>query len=381
LESLRPDVEALSAIERGAATPGERRSAEWVAQRLRQAGARDVTVSGFRYQRSWAYGSVPASLAGLAAARLGGVRGAALALAALATYEADFTGRSQWLRDLLPKHDAHNVTARIPAAGERLRTVVLVAHHDAAHTGWIWNPKVTESGRRRAAETGKTPPFSAPAFAAAGLVALGSLLGLRLPRLVGGAIFAGGALAAVQCARSPVVPGASDNASGVAGVIALAELYAGEPLDATEVLIVVPGCEESGMGGMRAWMEDAGRRLDARSTLVVGLDTLGAGEPVVATGEGMTGHYREEDLAWADRGAERAGLPAPRRFRLGGWTDPLVAVNAGLPAVSLLSIRDGGFTNYHLPTDTPERVDWQSVETCVKLAAGVVGAWAADRAR
>ena len=48
------DVEALSAIERRATTPGERRSAEWVADRLRDAGARDVRLTEYHGHSSWA---------------------------------------------------------------------------------------------------------------------------------------------------------------------------------------------------------------------------------------------------------------------------------------------------------------------------------------
>ena len=56
----------------------------------------------------------------------------------------------------------------------------------------------------------------------------------------------------------------------------------------------------------------------------------------------------------------RAGLPAPRRFRLGGSTDPVLARLGGLPTLSLLSLRGNAFSDYHLPTDTPDRVDWRA---------------------
>jgi Zn-dependent M28 family amino/carboxypeptidase len=175
------------------------------------------------------------------------------------------------------------------------------------------------------------------------------------------------------------VPGASDNATGVAAVLALVERFATAPLAGTEVVAVFPGCEESGMGGMAAWMRSPeARALDPARTLVLGLDTLGAGEPVVLAAEGppRRQRYRDADLAWADRGAARAGLPPPRRFTIGGWTDPVLALEAGLPTISLLSVRDGGFTNYHLPTDTPDRVDWGSVDACTRLAVGIAEAWA-----
>jgi DNA-binding response OmpR family regulator len=61
--------------------------------------------------------------------------------------------------------------------------------------------------------------------------------------------------------------------------------------------------------------------------------------------------------------------PDVARVRIGGWTDPVLALFAGIPAISLVSMRDGGFTNYHLPSDTPDRVDWDSVEACLRLAA------------
>jgi hypothetical protein len=86
--------------------------------------------------------------------------------------------------------------------------------------------------------------------------------------------------------------------------------------------------------------------------------------------------YRDEDLAWADRGAALAGVAPPRRFTIGGWTDPVLALQAGLPTISLLSVCGRGFTNYHVPEDTPERVNWESVESCLRLAAGIAQAWA-----
>jgi hypothetical protein len=42
-------------------------------------------------------------------------------------------------------------------------------------------------------------------------------------------------------------------------------------------------------------------------------------------------------------------------------------------------MRDGSFTNYHLPTDTPERVDWASVEACMRLADATAREWAEAR--
>jgi hypothetical protein len=262
---------------------------------------------------------------------------------------------------------------------------VLVAHHDTAQTGIVWrHPELSGVGTADAVARllGRPRPDAIDFLArdvelAYALVVLGGLTRRRVPRALGAGVLAMAALLALDVARSPSVPGASDNATGVAAVLALAERFAREPLEGVEVVVLLPGCEESGMGGMRAWIDGDGADLNPATTLVLGLDTLGAGEPVVLRGEGRPGAvpYREADNAWADRGADRESLPRPRRFKIGAWTDPALAVFAGLPAISMLSVREGRFTEYHLPTDTPDRVDWDSVESCVQLAAATCRAW------
>lgn len=355
-DSVRADVAALAAIERGAGSAGERRSAEWVAARLAEAGAADVRLRPFRYQRTYAW----AHAAHFALGLLGGAVSAAAAL----SYELEFSGRSQWIRRLLPKAEATNVLARVPAVGERRRTLVLIAHHDAARTGLMWDPRLVRLSRG-----GSFATLPAAAFA---------LAVPRRTRRLGRALLAGLIALQLDLARGAVVPGASDNATGVAAVLALVERWAREPLPGCEVIAVFPGCEEAGMGGTAAWLRQEGAALDPATTLVLGLDTLGAGEPVVAASEGplVPVRYRERDLAWADAGAAAAGLPAPTRARIGGWTDPALTLFAGLPTISLLSMRDGLFTNYHLPTDTPDRVDWDSVGRCLEIGAATGAAWA-----
>ncbi len=359
-DSVRADVEVLAGMERGAGSPGERRSAEWIAARLTEAGAGDVRLRGFRYQRTYAWAH-----AGHFAL---GMRGGAAALAAAVSYELEFSGRSQWIRRLLPAAEASNVVARVPAAGERRRTLVLVAHHDAARTGLMWDPRLVRLSRGGSFAT---------------LPAIGFALAVpRRTRWLGRALLAALIGFQLDVAHGEVVPGASDNASGVAATLALVERWAAEPLPGCEVIALFPGCEEAGMGGTAAWLREEGAALDPATTLVLGLDTLGAGEPVVAAKEGplVPVRFREQDLSWADAGAAAAGLTAPTRVRVPGWTDPALTLLAGLPSISLLSMRDELFTEYHLPTDTPDRVDWDSVGRCLEVAVATGEAWARGRA-
>ena len=122
------------------------------------------------------------------------------------------------------------------------------------------------------------------------------------------------------------------------------------------------------MDGMRAFL--AAHPLDPTSTLVLGLDTLGAGTPIVARAEGaiLPHAYRDEDLELVPAGVERWRIPA--------WTDPILARFAGLPALSLLSRdADGRYARYHVPDDVPAHVDLDSVEACLAAARATVATW------
>jgi hypothetical protein len=364
-ERLRSDVEALATISRGSASPGERVSAQWVSTRLREVGAEEVRVEPFRYQPTFAHAQGAHFVAGALAALLGS---RALAAAALVSFELDYSGRSQWLRRLLPTGEGANVVGRLPARGRRRSTLVLVAHHDAAHTGLMWDPRLLAAGDRSAARSGKRTSFALVPELAFLMAALG---GRASRTLAAGLLGLSTALVADQALR-PSVPGANDNATGVAGVLALVERLAAERPDWLEVLALAPGCEESGMGGMSAWLRSAAPGLDPETTLVLGLDTIGSGEPIVLEAEGGVWRvrYRAKDVSRAERAAGTAGVRL-RRWRIGGWTDPVLARLAGFPAISLLSVRDGGFPNYHRPSDIPARVDFPCVARCLDVAHAI----------
>jgi Zn-dependent M28 family amino/carboxypeptidase len=178
--------------------------------------------------------------------------------------------------------------------------------------------------------------------------------------------------------RSAVVPGANDNATGVAALLALTAAFARDPLECTDVMAVFTDCEEVGLGGIDAWLTQHGDELDRASTLVVSLDTLGCGEPAVATRDGaLTATYSRETQEWADRGALRAAVKPPRRIDLVASTDAIVAHHRGLHALSLLSAAPDGTLgpHYHRHTDTPRTLEWDCVEDCTRLAAGIARVW------
>jgi len=375
LAAIRADVEALAAMRRDTAGAGERAAARWVAARLAQAGGADAHVQPYRGRATYGWSFAGHAAAGVVATARGGPLGAAAALSALWSLERDASGRWPWRRRVLGGDRGANAIARIPARGEPRATVVLVAHLDAAHTGLAWHPAVTRAGAKSRMRRHAVDPFLAPVAAA---LLAGGLLGARRVRACAAGVLALAAALNLDIARSATVPGANDNATGVAVVLDLVRALAADPLEHVEVVAVCPGGEESGMGGFAAFLRARARSLDPASTLVVGLDTLGSGTPIVAAAEGSvaTHRYREADLALADEGAALAGLPAPERWRLGGWTDPVLALHAGVPAVSLLSMGPGYFPGYHHPTDVPAAVDFECAGRCARIASGAVHALA-----
>ena len=158
------------------------------------------------------------------------------------------------------------------------------------------------------------------------------------------------------------MPGANDNATGVAAVLELVRRIQERPLPGVDVVIVSPGGEEAGSVGMRSWIHGPGRSLDRRSTLVVNLDAIGSGgHLVVSRREGLTGWFRPSDVNLSQRGARLAGLAAPRVVTFPNVTDAFVARHAGCTA-SILSYDDGWISNLHLPSDVPENVGWSTVD-------------------
>jgi Zn-dependent M28 family amino/carboxypeptidase len=232
----------------------------------------------------------------------------------------------------------------------------------------VWSPRLLAPGAERRLRTRTIPPALAP-------LAAGLLLAATPLRRLGAALCALGVAGNLDVARPRTVPGANDNASGVAVVLDLVRAVAAEPLAGTEVLVVLPGGEEAGMDGFAAWLRARRSALDPARTLVLGLDTLGCGTPVVLRAEGAlrTHRYDPALLDRADAAARAAGEPTPPRWRIPGWTDPLLARREGLPAVSLLSIGpQGHFTHYHVPSDVPAHVDHESVAACARLARALV---------
>jgi Iap family predicted aminopeptidase len=165
--------------------------------------------------------------------------------------------------------------------------------------------------------------------------------------------------------RSRTVAGANDNLSGVAALVALAELLHERPLDGTRVLLVSCGAEETLQDGVRAFLASHRHELASGSTWFINLDTVGSPHLAMLEGEGpiwmetYAGPWLRDLLADC---AERLELPLERGFRARASTDSVIPSRAGYPTATLVSLTDWRVpANYHLPSDIPANLDYATV--------------------
>jgi acetylornithine deacetylase/succinyl-diaminopimelate desuccinylase-like protein len=367
-------VRELASYERPSASEGERRAADRLADELRAAGCRDVRVEEERAHGGywWPLGLLNAASA--FAGLLGRLPAALVgAFASTAVYDDVSGGRLWFRRRTLPHRPTWNVIAEL---GERdaARTVVFVAHHDAAHSGLVFHPALPRAGMRLAPRLHERANQSIPiifgVFLGPLLLALWGLLGPRWLRRAGMFFSVGATAAMANIGASRVVPGANDNLSSVGVIAALAHELAEQPPEGVRVILLSTGSEEGFMEGMHGFGRRHFDELDRATTEFVCIECVGSPELCVVEGEGMlrmrdyTGSSRD---ALARAGAD-AGVELTRGLRTVAATDALIALRAGYPTCTLGGIDETKFpANYHWPTDVPDNLDWDSIDGATEV--------------
>ena len=367
-------IQELASYERGSASPGERRAAEWLAGELRDAGCRDVRVEEESAHGGywWPLGLLNAAPA--LAAMLGRVPAALVGGAASAAVYDDVSGGGLWFRRrTLPHRPAWNVVAEV-GDPDAPRTVVFIAHHDAAHSGLVFHPELPRIGMRLVPRLHERANQSIPiifgVFLGPLLLALWGLLGRRSLRRAG-LFFAGAATAAMaNIGASQVVPGANDNLSAVGAVVALAHELAERPPEGVRVLLLSNGSEEGFMEGMQGFGRRHFGELDRATTEFVCLECVGSPHLCVVEAEGMLRmrHYTESSREALARAGAEAGVELTRGLRTVAATDALIALRAGYATCLLGGVDDTKFpSNYHWPSDVPDNLDWSSIDGAVEV--------------
>jgi hypothetical protein len=381
-QELRVVVNELASFTRPSASAGERRAAEWIAQRMRAHGhAVSVEVERAHGGYWWPLGllNAGAALAATTARRSRSRSARALAAgvgagAAAAIWDEVGGGRLWFRRAALPHRDTFNVIAE---AGDQqgAETIVVVAHHDAAHSGLVFHPALPRLFAERFPDQHERSQQSLPIMYATWLgpvlVALGAILRRRGLLRAGSLLAAGAAVAMADIGRSEVVPGANDNLSAVAVLVALARGLAERPAPGVRVLLLSTGSEESFMEGMQGFMRRHRATLDPQRTTVLCLECVGSPTLTLVEAEGMLRmrHYSDAARERLATAAQAAGVELVRGLRTVAATDALIALRRGYSAVTLASIDATKFpSNYHWPSDTPENLDWSTIERAFAVA-------------
>jgi hypothetical protein len=385
--TLREVVETLAAIERPPCSPGEREAAEWLARRLERAGCERVEL-----EEEDAWGGYLPTAAGLGAVAAAGAllalsgRRAAGGFAALAAAVAlvdDVQNGPRVVRRLARRRRTTvNVVARTgdPAAQ---RTLVVLAHHDAHQAGRFYDQGLQQAIHRLApgllARMKTSPPQWWIGLAGPLLTAAGAATGRRGPVRAGLALTLLATSIVAEIASRETVPGANDNLSGVAGLVALAELAREQP-PGVALMLVSCGAEEGLQEGARGFVARHRHELQRGSTWFLNLETVGSPRLIMLEGEGpiwMEDYPGPSFRDLVERTARENGIALDRGFRARASTDSVIPSRAGHPTATLTSVNAwGALANYHLPTDTPDNVDYATVGEAVDLALTVARALA-----
>ncbi len=374
-------IHELAAFDRPSASDGERRAAEMIAARLRSLGCR-VEVEEERAHGGywWPIGLVnaTAAAAGLLALRRHRLNHRAIAAAlagvgAAALWDDLGHGRRWFRRALLPYRSTWNVVAE---AGDpdAERTVVLIAHHDAAHSGLVFHPVLPRIPLklmpRWHASAGTSVPLLYAVWLGPVMVCAGSLTGIRRLLGAGVALAAGATVAMADIALRPVVPGANDNLAAVGALLAVASRLRDEPLAGVRVLLVSTGSEESFSEGMQGFGHRHFPELHHDRTEMVCLECLGGPTLVVVEGEGMLRmrDYPSDMREALARAAADAGIAITRGLRTTAATDAIIPLRAGYRVATLASVDETKLPmNYHWPSDRPEALHWQTIEQAIAV--------------
>jgi hypothetical protein len=302
--------------------------------------------------------------------------GFGLVLLAATSMYLDLNYRFYLVRRLFFRRASQNVVSR-GAGKDAAARLIVSAHLDAAKTGLVFRERIARSSARTA-QSSRIPlgPFR---FLFWSMAVLLPLLGARLAGIDSNLVSAlqviptlfllAGVFALIDVELSAVVPGANDDASGVATALALAHELEREPPEHLDVWFVLTGAEECLQEGMRSFVRSHRDRLDPGDTYLVCLDMVGGGNVRYETSAGWVVSYAMstrlaqlcDAIAEADREEGNRYGAEPLRHGLAG--DAMPARLRGIQATTISCLDEDGYApNYHRPTDTPERIDRDSLE-------------------
>jgi hypothetical protein len=354
---------------RGSGTDAERRAATMLAARLRAIGRRGQ-IEPFFCHPQYAIVHLVHAVMGVAGSLLATVQPAVgftlVFLAAISTY-LDLNTRFYLVRSLLFRRVSQNVVSPgdRPDAPARL---ILMAHYDAARTGYIFSK--ASSRIRRLPERMRLLLGPFRLFFWVGLAPLLPILGARMAGLdpswlsaiqaIPTIVLIVAAFLLIDISLSEIVPGAYDNASGVAAVLSAATELTTNPPENLDVWVVLAGSEESFCEGSRAFVRAHREELDRQKTSFLNVDSVSYGGVAYEISQGaVISLNHDSHLIELCDALSSAGAAEARPIRHPLLDDALPPRVRRMRSITLRTTdADGNLAPwYHTEDDVPDRVD------------------------
>lgn len=385
---IKCDVEELCSFE--ARLPGsdaERRAANHLRDRLRDKERR-AEIEPTYVHPQWTQIQMLACIGAVLGSVLAGLvplLGFLLVFAAAVTTYLELGSRTHPLRAMFFRRASQNVISR-PREGSSPapERVILCANYDTARTGAAYNRGPT---RLLGAASRRFPVVSAPPrlifwSMALLLPPLGARLAgvetdlislLQLPQTM---VLILGAFALGEIALSPASPGANDNASGVAAVLAAVGQLDSDPPENLAVDVLLTGAGTTTMAGVRAHLRAHRREIDRERTWLVALEEVGRGELRYLTSEGLAVSSPADpalvDLCEALGSGGGAYAAEPMRH---GYASAAAAARARKLRAIAITCREPGQPlpdEHRTPRDTPQGIDAERIGRAANFAVGLV---------
>lgn len=376
------DIATLAASigPRPAGSRQERRAAHYVAERLRQIGVPEATLP-IRVPRAYALTYIVLYLALVASvvlARYSEPLGFLISAVVLVLLALEGTARPTLSR-LAASRTSQNVIGLIGIAtgapagdAETLRRVVLTAHLDSARSGFLSRPAVVRWFRELTVAV-VTAAMLVPLLQVVAL-ATPSAIPWRLSLVPAVLLVAASAVLLEREVRGRPVPGANDDASGVAVVLAtVAALHRDHPRHLETWALFTAGAE-AGMAGIRQFLRE--NLFDPERTYFINVDSVGSGSVRYTLFEGLALPRRSSpvlvrvagEVALAHRGWDvrpYAQVLVP--------TDQSVILAHGYQAIGVLAVGpDGMIPNWRQVADTPEHIDAHTTNTAASFVLQII---------
>ena len=381
-------IEKLCSFEgRWPGTDAERRAANWLSGEVGKLGRRAAIEPIYvnpEYSLSMAAHLALAIAGGLVALASAPIGFAMVLLTATSLY-LDQNTRLYLLRSLFFRRASQHVVSPGPRPDAPAR-LVLTAHYDASKSGIVFGPRSTRAARRLS-ERARVLLGPIRLIFWAGIVPLLVISGLRMAGLDGPAIGAAQLIPTfillisivllADIALSKPVPGAYDNASGVAAVLSVAAALDADPPDNLDVWVILVGAEESNCQGMARYMSAHRKEIDRENTVFLNVDSVSYGTPHYLVSEGAIVSYWMDRrlIALSEALAEAEPRYRARPLRIPFHSDALPVRARGFRAISILGC-EGGVNPpyYHTHDDTPDRLDEEAMSRAVAFVTDLARA-------